>query len=175
MRAGEAADGSRPRARGGCRRPTIRALAALAVLAAALLVVTGTVGSARPGRPAANGGRRVEVLGEQVTRPATAAPRTTTPSASAPPRAADHDHDDCPAAPGAGRRVGAAPVAPAAVSTSCADALAYLAAHQAPGFTDRVCRRDGVRPPRRHLREPAGHVRGRSGSSTSRAPRRSST
>ena len=98
------------------------------------LVAVGTVGTvvARGDRPTAGSethprAGRVEVLGEQVTRSAPAPVATTPPSSTtttstttSPPVAV------------------AVTTARSAVSTTCGDALAYLAAHQAPGFTD-VC------------------------------------
>jgi len=74
-------------------------------------------------RPAGGGG--VEVLGAAESRPA---PPPTAPSTTTLPPTTTTSTTTVPPAP---------PPAPApAPSTSCADALAYLAAHQAPGFTD---------------------------------------
>lgn len=117
--------------------PTIRALGVLVVLAAVLLVVTGAVDDAPASRPAARDPSRVEVLGEQVTRgeptatSSTTVPTTTTSTTTAP----------IPSSPPAPAPVVAPPppvvaASAPAVATSCADALAYLAAHQAPGFSD---------------------------------------
>jgi hypothetical protein len=130
MWAGEAAD-HRERAR---PRPapasTIRALAALVVLATALVVVTGTVdGPAGARRHEDRAARGVDVLGEQVTRTTPAPVPTTTTTTTARPAPPP------PVLVAAPARV---PLARPAVSTTCADALAYLAAHQAPGFSD-VC------------------------------------
>ena len=123
MRAGEADDTDAARRRRRAPAPTIRAAGVLAVLAAALVLVT--VGFDGPGPDPHPGGRdaaRVEVLGEQVTRgEAGGGTSTTTITVTTTP---------------APLVATAAPVRQPAVPGSCAEALAYLAAHQAPGFTD---------------------------------------
>jgi hypothetical protein len=134
MRAGEAADhGDHARPR-HAPAPTIRALAALVVLATALLVATGTVdGPAGGHRRVDRVVRGVEVLGDQVTRPvvrpslssSTTSSSSTTTTTTATPM---------PPAPSPAVLI-TAPASPPPLSTTCADALAYLAAHQAPGFS----------------------------------------
>ena len=96
------------------------------VLAAALLVACAPGEDApRAHRASPQGPAPVEVLGEQVTKPEpapiastsmTSAPAVGTTATSTPTTAG---RDTVPRS-----------------TTSCADALAYLAAHQAPGFTD---------------------------------------
>jgi hypothetical protein len=104
-----------------------RALAVIGAAAAMLWLAGACDDAAGPSRAAA----RSQVLGTQVTRPTTTSTTTsTTTTTTAPAR---------PRTP-----VPAAPVAPVSAATptgvgaTCADALEYLAAHQAPGFTD-VC------------------------------------
>ena len=77
---------------------------------------------------------RVEVLGEQVTRTRARAPSRRTRTGPAPPTTTTTETP--PTAAPAPLRAGRRPWRRPAVTTSCADALAYLAAHQAPGFTD---------------------------------------
>jgi hypothetical protein len=101
-----------------------------------LVLVTGGFDGPAPGLR--SGGRhaaRVEVLGEQVTRGgAEAGPSTTTTTVTtAPPPSTTTTTVAPQAAPVVAT---AAPVSRRAVAGSCAEALAYLAAHQAPGFTD---------------------------------------
>jgi hypothetical protein len=114
--------------------PTIRALGALAVLAALLLLVTGGLDGPAP-TPQASGRHagRVAVLGERVTRGdvVTSASTTATTVTTAPPPSATTT-----VAPPSPVPAATAPGSSPPVSMSCADALAYLAAHQAPGFTD---------------------------------------
>ena len=127
MRAGEGCDDrDLARARRGAPAPTIRALGVLAVLAAALVLITGGFdGTPSDVRAAGRRGPRVEVLGEQVTRPeAPPVPSSSTTTTTSPPPPV------LVVAPAS------APVVRRAVATTCADTLAYLAAHQAPGFTD---------------------------------------
>lgn len=111
------------------------------MLAATLVAVTGSVGGPAIGVHAGRAGGRthvaeVEVLGEQVVRPApppTSTPRTSTPRSST----SSTTVPSAPATPVVPVTVRTADAPPApAVSVSCADALAYLATHQAPGFTD---------------------------------------
>ncbi len=108
--------------------PTIRALAVLVLLVIALLFAVGALhghaghrGSARPGAVP------VSVLGARVSRVPdagpTAGPSTTTTTTTTPVVPAV-----VASVPG--------PVPAAAYTTTCADALAYLASHQAPGFVD---------------------------------------
>lgn len=108
------------------RRPTpapmLRAVAALVLLTAALLAVTG----AWPGAPAVHrAAPATRVLGVQVRRPGPdgSPPSTTSTSTST---------TTPPGPPPVVAVTAAAPV----LATTCADALAYLAAHQAPGFVD---------------------------------------
>jgi hypothetical protein len=132
MRAGEVADVVVLARRRPAPAPTIRALAALVLLVVALLVVTGASDRGRAGRrvrrPSPNA---TTVLGARITRDTppdastiTVAPDTSTSTTTARP---------APTSPSAAR---VASVAAATVTTSCADALAYLATHQAPGFVD---------------------------------------
>ena len=137
MRAGEADDTDAARRRRRAPAPTIRAAGVLAVLAAALVLVT--VGFDGPGPDPQPGGRdaaRVEVLGEQVTRGevgADTSTTTTTVTTAPPPSSTTTTNPTVASAPLVAT---AAPVRQPAVPGSCAEALAYLAAHQAPGFTD---------------------------------------
>jgi hypothetical protein len=133
MRAGEADDGA-VAGRGRRRAPALRALGALAVLAALLVFVTGAFDGPAP-TPQAIDRRagRAEVLGEQVTRDeVTAGTSTTTTTVTTAPPPPTTTTTVAPAPP----VPAAAAVSRPAVSTSCTEALAYLAAHQAPGFTD---------------------------------------
>jgi len=135
MRTGEADDTGAARRRRRAPAPTIRAAGVLAVLAAALVLVTGGFDGPGPrsgGRHAA----RVEVLGEQVTRGgAEAGPSTTTTTVTTAPPSSTTTTTTTTTTP-APPVATAAPVRRPAVPGSCAEALAYLAAHQAPGFTD---------------------------------------
>jgi hypothetical protein len=132
--AGEVAENEVRTRRRAVPAPTIRALAVLVVLAVALLWVTGTLGAA-PGSSDTSARPRsgVEVLGEQVTRPSI----TTTTTGPAAPAPTSTPTTAIPATTTPVGPVTAAPARPA-FAMSCADALAYLASHQAPGFTD-VC------------------------------------
>src|SRR4051794_15851734 len=134
MRAGEIEE-TEVRARRRSPAPTIRALAALVVLAAALLWTTGTLGdSGDPSQPVGHRRSGVEVLGEQITRPAVTSSRAVAPATSTTTGAAA-----TAAPPQVSATVTTTATAPSgqpAVAMSCADALAYLASHQAPGFTD---------------------------------------
>lgn len=104
--------------------PTIRALAVLVLLALALVLAV----TALHGHVTRSGSERVpprvQVLGSRVVRPAAegTTTSTTTVPAVAPVVAAT------PAPP-------VTPTVPTMKAT-CADALEYLAAHQAPGFVD---------------------------------------
>ena len=113
---------TRGRGRGG---GGIAAVAGVALIATAVVIAaTGGHGDGRARRSRVLRPVPVEVLGEQVTRtpsapasvPTTVASTTTTTTTT----------------------TVATPIvaAPPAVTTTCADALAYLAAHQAPGFRD---------------------------------------
>lgn len=108
--------------------PTIRALAVLVLLVLALLFAVGAIHRHTTHRGSAGTARSpVEVLGARVARgPATggATPSTAPP----PPTTTATTQAVLASSPVA--------VAPAAFTTTCADALAYLAAHQAPGFVD---------------------------------------
>ena len=125
MRAGEVDEFEVRKPRRGAPAPTIRALAALVVLAVALLWLTGTLrASGDTVQATARRSSGVEVLGERVTRRSVPSTSTTTTPAPAPPLPVTRAVGDPPARP--------------AGAMSCAAALAYLASHQAPGFTD-VC------------------------------------
>jgi len=129
MRAGEVADRvvdarlRRPRP-----APILRALAVLVVLAVMLLGATGAIGpgagSRRESRPRQ---RSTQVLGAATTRP----PITTTTTPST--RPVPHAVTTAVIAPAIGPEIAGAVTPP---TVSCAEALAYLAAHQAPGYTD---------------------------------------
>jgi hypothetical protein len=121
--------------------PTIRALAVLVLLAAALVAITGAVDGPAAVPHAAPGPSRVAVLGEQVTRTGpTATSSTTTSTATTSSSRSSTTTTTArtvvtapPPVPATGAPPPAAAPAP---PMSCVDALAYLAAHQAPGFTD---------------------------------------
>jgi hypothetical protein len=114
------------------------------ILAVALLVVTGTLDAATGGRRARGAAVGTEVLGTQVTRPAppSTAPSssTTSPTVPAPAPASTSVTADAPrpadaqATPSPATTTTAS--TPHATTMSCVVALAYLAAHQAPGFSD---------------------------------------
>jgi hypothetical protein len=132
MRAGDPDDGrDAARRRRRAPAPTIRAAGVLAVLAAALVLVTGGLDGPSPDSHTGRHAARVEVLGEQVTRGEAGTSTTTTTVPTAPPPTTTATT----AAP-APLVATAAPASGPAISGSCAEALAYLAAHQAPGFTD---------------------------------------
>jgi hypothetical protein len=134
--AGEVAENEVRTRRRAVPAPTIRALAVLVMLAVALLWVTGALGATgASSRPTALRRSGVEVLGEQVARPAVTTTTATTPVSSTTTGAPTSTAPRVPVPVTTG--VTAAPARPA-VAMSCADALAYLASHQAPGFTD-VC------------------------------------
>jgi hypothetical protein len=98
---------------------SVRRTSTVEVVLAALAAGAGCDGAARTPRTDRRPPHRVEVLGEQVTRPVPARAASTTTVALAPSTTTT---------------ITRVP----AVTTTCADALAYLASHQAPGFTD-VC------------------------------------
>lgn len=77
--------------------------------------------------------RRAEVLGEQVTRDPGSSPSTTPTSPTTLAAALV-----APAVPPVAETPPVLASRPPTLTTTCADALAYLAAHQAPGF-DSAC------------------------------------
>jgi len=103
-----------------------------------LLLVVGIVGCSSTGSsdraapdreaPRSVSPKPVEVLGEQVTRDDPVPGTSTTPPTLAPTTAPPPVPDSLPA-PEPSRST---------LATTCADALAFLAAHQAPGF-DAAC------------------------------------
>jgi hypothetical protein len=102
----------------------LRAVAALVLLTAALLVVSGAWPGPRSTAPASRrAAPATEVLGEQVRRRDAVAPPVTTTTTTT------------TTAPVGTPAVQVTATVPA-LTTTCADALAYLAAHQAPGFVD---------------------------------------
>jgi hypothetical protein len=107
---------------------TVRAAAVLAAVAALVVVAGWTADGSSPTRPGV--AESVEVLAERVIR-AVPNPPTTLPAPSS-TTTTTTTTTTTPAPPPTPPATQPAPV----VSTTCADALAYLAANQAPGFTD---------------------------------------